>query len=80
MRVTMYDSTFSVTLTETRLALVIEALIDKAQETMEDIPCISKERLEFAKELHDNYMAELEAHKRSFLGTQIQTRLDALED
>ena len=47
---------------------------------MDNYAPLAKQRLEMAQEMRDHFAADLEAHKRNFLGSAIQHKLDALED
>ncbi len=80
MRVSLYEAKFGVDLTVQQIGTIVEALIDHAQKDMDKHPSIAKDILEFAKELRDSMASALEQQNRSFLGTQIKARLDALND
>jgi hypothetical protein len=80
MRVSLIEAKFTIDLTENQLTTVIEALIYYGEKEMDTYAPLAKQRLEMAQEMRDHFAADLEAHKRNFLGSAIQHKLDALKD
>lgn len=76
----LHEAKIDLQMTETELSITVQALVDLADYEQQDYPQTAITHLKLAKVMLEGFQELLDNHKRSYVMTAIETRLEALHE